>query len=360
MAGVLQRLLTRSGILPVLRSRWREDLANASEKLEKRIDKRFDALTRDLERLRTELAERAPAQGSDLGADAVERIASLDRDVRMLRDTLALDIEDRLSNANRAAAFEPSVVAGHVQAAIANAVVETDPSVHIVIKELLPANSYQALVDGIPRPVFFSQKDNTKQNLRLANIHVAPGRTIEMLTFLEETLIPQIMVPALMHKFAPHVRDFYVREYGHERGLALAAIPHEATAGRLMLRRPGYHLDPHLDPKRVVVTCLLYFARPGDSEGFGTTFYRMHGTPNIDRTNTFYPESQGVRCELVKMVPFKPNSAVAFLNWGGAHGADIPKDAPKNTERYSYQFYVSPNPAALAAIVGEPESAVAE
>ena len=360
MPGVLERLLTRSGILPVLRSRWREDLANASEKLEKRIDKRFDALTRDLERLRTELAERAPAQGSDGGADAVERIASLDRDVRMLRDTLALDIEDRLSNANRGAAFEPSAVAGHVQAAIANAVVETDPSVHIVIKELLPANSYQALVDGIPRPVFFSQKDNTKQNLRLANIHVAPGRTIEMLTFLEETLIPQIMVPALMHKFAPHVRDFYVREYGHERGLALAAIPHEATAGRLMLRRPGYHLDPHLDPKRVVVTCLLYFARPGDSEGFGTTFYRMHGTPNIDRTNTFYPESQGVRCELVKMVPFKPNSAVAFLNWGGAHGADIPKDAPKNTERYSYQFYVSPNPAALAAIVGEPESAVAE
>jgi hypothetical protein len=60
------------------------------------------------------------------------------------------------------------------------------------------------------------------------------------------------------------------------------------------------------------------------------------------------------------MVPFKPNSAVAFLNWGGAHGADIPKDAPRDTERYSYQFYVSPEPAALAALVGETESAIAE
>ena len=362
MPGVLQRLLTRSGILPVLRSRWREDLANTSEKLEKRIDKRFDELTRDIEQLRHELAQQAKAAQAIAAAPAelADRIASVDRDVRILRDTMALDIEDRRTGTDRTGVFQRSVVAGHVQRAIADAPVETDPSVHIVITDLLPANTYQALLDGIPRTVFFSQKDNTKQNLRLANIHVAPGRTIEMLTFLEEALIPQIMVPALMHKFAPHVRDFYVREYGQERGIALASIPHEATAGRLMLRRPGYHLDPHLDPKRVVVTCLLYFARPGDSEGFGTTFYRMHGTPNIDRTNTFYPESQGVRCEPVKMVPFKPNSAVAFLNWGGAHGADIPKDAPKNTERYSYQFYVSPNPAALAAIVGEAESAAVE
>jgi hypothetical protein len=127
-----------------------------------------------------------------------------------------------------------------------------------------------------------------------------------------------------------------------------------------MLRRPGYHLDPHLDPKRVVFTCLLYFPRPGDSEAFGTTFYRMSGMPKIDRTSTFYPGTQGIACDLVKMVPFKPNSAVAFLNWGGAHGADIPRTAPSNTERFSYQFYVSPDPAALSAIVGETESAIAD
>ena len=360
MAGVLQRLLTRSGILPVLRTRWREDLASASEKLEKRIDKRFDALTRDIERLRTELAQRASTPVADGPADMAERVASLDRDVRMLRDTLAVDIEDRRSGVDRGALFARAAVADHVHGAISGAPVETDPSVHVVINDLLPENTYRTLLEGIPKPVFFSQKDQTKQNLRLANVYVAPERTIGMLTFLEETLIPQIMVPALMTKFAPHIRDFYVREYGQEIGLALAAIPHEATAGRLMLRRRGYHLDPHLDPKRVVVTCLLYFARPGDSEGFGTTFYRMHGTPKIDRTNTFYPESQGVRCEPVKMVPFKPNSAVAFVNWGGAHGADIPNDAPKNTERYSYQFYVSPNAAALAAVVGEPEAAAVE
>jgi hypothetical protein len=63
-----------------------------------------------------------------------------------------------------------------------------------------------------------------------------------------------------------------------------------------MLRRRGYHLDPHLDPRRVVFTTLIYFARPGESEAYGTAFYRMSAMPNIDRTSTFYPESQGIRC----------------------------------------------------------------
>jgi hypothetical protein len=51
---------------------------------------------------------------------------------------------------------------------------------------------------------------------------------------------------------------------------------------------------------------------------------------------------------------------VAFLNWGGAHGAEIPQTAPADTERYSYQFYVSPDRAALAAIVGDAEAAIAD
>jgi hypothetical protein len=100
-----------------------------------------------------------------------------------------------------------------------------------------------------------------------------------------------------------------------------------------------------------VVTCLIYFARPGDDESYGTTFYRIDGSPVIDRLNTFYPEQQGHRCDLVKTAPFRPNTAVAFVNAGGAHGADIPKSAPAETTRYAYQFYVSPEPTALAALI---------
>jgi hypothetical protein len=40
-----------------------------------------------------------------------------------------------------------------------------------------------------------------------------------------------------------------------------------------MPRRPGYHLEPHRDPKRSLLTCLLYLARPGDSDAQGTQLF---------------------------------------------------------------------------------------
>src|SRR5215475_4643767 len=47
VAGLLQRLLTRSGILPVLRSQWRADQTAAAAKLEKRLDKHLTELKGD-------------------------------------------------------------------------------------------------------------------------------------------------------------------------------------------------------------------------------------------------------------------------------------------------------------------------
>ena len=344
--GLLQRLLTRSGILPFLRGQWRDDQNKQLASLKEQVD-RMSALADRMQRI-------------EPVADAAEWIGSIDREVRLLQATLALNFAHRQKGADDPAVFDPDRVGAHVQRAIASARMETNPSAHIVIDDLTPEDTYRALIDGIPPRPFFSQKDNAKQNLKLSQIDVAPDWTLQTLAFIEQALIPRMMVPALLKKFEPHIRDFYAREYGAERALQLAAIPHEATSGRLMLRRPGYHLDPHLDPKRVVFTCLIYFARAGDSEGYGTSFYRINGTPAIDRTSTFYPESQGLTCDVVKMVPFRANTAVAFLNYGAAHGADIPKTAPKDTERYAYQFYVSPEPGQLAALVGETEAAVVE
>jgi hypothetical protein len=68
---------------------------------------------------------------------------------------------------------------------------------------------------------------------------------------------------------------------------------------------------------------------------------------------TYYPEADGRRCELVTSVPFRPNSMLVFLNSRGAHGATIPADADPTVERYSYQFYVSPEQAALGALIRE-------
>jgi hypothetical protein len=355
MAGLLQRLLASSGVLPVLRRHWREDQSASNAKLSRHIDTQLASLKEQVDRLS------AIAESLQNSKDkTAERLDSVHKHVRVMHTAMVLDIEHQRAGRDRTTSFDAARATAHVRRAIAAAPLETDPSVHVVINELIPADTYDAILDGLPQSVFFNQRDAAKQNMKLDQVDIVPQWTLETLAFIENLLIPKMMVPALLERFAPHIREYYVREYGAEKGPALAAVPHFASGNRLMLRRPGYHLDPHLDPRRAVFTALIYFARPGDSEAYGTSFYRMSGTPAIDRTNTFYPRTQGIHCDLVKMVPFKANSAVAFLNWGGAHGADIPKDAPEDTLRYSYQFYVSPDAAGVAALLGETEAAVME
>ena len=58
-------------------------------------------------------------------------------------------------------------------------------------------------------------------------------------------------------------------------------------------------------------------------------------------------------CELVKSVPGSAQSALAFLNWNGAHGASIPGDAPAGTERYIYQVQIGPDPASRERLLAQ-------
>src|SRR5205814_6875329 len=133
VAGVLQRLLTRSGILPVLRSQWRADQSSATDKLEQRLDKRVAELKAQIDRV-ADLADRL--KGLEALADSVERITNVDREVRMLRATLAGDIAERHNGPTRPGVFDSDRVGPHVARAIASAPLQTDPSVHIVINEL--------------------------------------------------------------------------------------------------------------------------------------------------------------------------------------------------------------------------------
>jgi hypothetical protein len=92
-------------------------------------------------------------------------------------------------------------------------------------------------------------------------------------------------------------------------------------------------------------------ARPGDSEVHGTQLFRVFNDQEASYKQTYYPEAAGGRCELATVVPFRPNSMLVFLNSRGAHGATIPADAIEDIERYSYQFYVSPEHEALGGLI---------
>ena len=297
---------------------------------------------RRLETLRTRLEE---AQRT---AENAQRTATK---VQRLCDVLMVNAEHREAR-YQPAALEFDRVAAHVSKAISAASMHANPVAHVVIESLFPEDTYRALLDAIPPDLCFTQRGRPKQNFTLSTGAVAPDFSVRVWSFIEQLVTPNVITPTLMQRFHSSVGDAYAARYG-DLGPRVAALPHQASTGRLMLRRPGYHLDPHFDPKRVTVTFLLYLARAGDSDAFGTQFFLVTNRPQVDRTNTFFPGHHGYECKFEKTVPFKPNTAVAFLNFAsGAHGADIPATTPETTKRYSYQFYISPEPVPLAALTG--------
>jgi len=126
-----------------------------------------------------------------------------------------------------------------------------------------------------------------------------------------------------------------------------------------MIGSPGYHLEPHIDPIRVLFTVMLYLptepAVPGQ-EAFGTQFFRIAGHFETTDHRALYPEREGLACEHVLTAPYRANHLMVFLNRDAAHGAHVPKAGPKGGadagfERRAYRFYIRPEPAPLAQLV---------
>jgi hypothetical protein len=186
--------------------------------------------------------------------------------------------------------------------------------------------------------VFFGDLEESKQHMSVP-FSVAPAYSRQVWAFVATEIVAHMLHRALNKKFQQVVGE-YVRS-------ACQALPHDfdltlhASDGRIMLRRPGYILTPHRDPKWGFVTVLMYLARDGDDEAYGTQLYRVREDEEAPTGRVFYFEPH--RCELVRSVPFRANTFLAFLNSSGAHGASIPADAqPPSLERYLYQVRLGP------------------
>lgn len=248
------------------------------------------------------------------------------------------------------ALLDDRCIAEHVRRAVAAAPLLTDPYEHVVVERILPDDVYDLLLRAIPPPEFFDDHDRVKQNLTFP-MEYGPTLTERVWGYFDDVVARQIIRPVVVEKFHEPLQRYFADVFGADAVGRAEALPQAASGGRLMLRRPGYHLDPHRDPKRSMLTCLMYLAREGDSEQHGTQIFRVHGDSEADYKQTYYPEQAGARCELVKVVPYRPNSMLVFLNSRGAHGADIPASAPADLERYSFQFYVAPLNEALSELI---------
>ena len=326
--------LKRFAIVDRMRAVFRHDVEQTLKPLRKEVRR----LSGEVERLEASLR------------DASIRAARADRQAAQVKWTLTLDASQRDGSARVDERLDQSRIIVHVERAIDAASMHDEPFPHIVVDNVLPADVYTLLLDTIPPVAFFTDADRVKQDLPIP-MDFGPALHLRVWGFVDDVIARKAIQPAVMRKFHAPLQQHYDVIFGPAFRDAASGLPQLPSGGRLMLRRPGYHLGAHRDPKRSLLTCLLYLARPGDDESHGTRLFRVIGDSEAHYKQTYYPEREGHRCELAKVVPFRANSMLVFLNSRGAHGAGIPDSAPAATERYSYQFYVAPDNAALATLI---------
>jgi len=309
----------RRVMLPDFRRNWEKDVEASATRLRETIDE-----------LRHEVEELRAAQSSLL-------VAELDR-------------RDRAQFATVKLSLDAERVRTHLDRVLRCVVVEPEPTPHVVVENVLPDDIYQLLLETMPPPALFSRHDLLKQDFEMDALPTAPRLSHLTWGFFDRDIVGDIVTPLLVKRFGDAVARHYGGGEVTEFGRQAAAIEHRSFAGRIQLRRPGYALKPHLDPKRVAITGLFYFAKPGDSEAYGTQLFTVDRPFVQSEMKTFFPEQYGLRCTVARTVPYRPNTLFAFVNSTAAHGATLPVDATLK-ERHAYQFYVKPDDGELKRLL---------
>lgn len=308
-------------------------------------DRAIKLLRKDLRRLTKRLEDLEAAQ-----QEAAEVMRRADRTSAQLKLVSVLNRRHQQEVERLPEVLDEACIAEHVRCAIAAAPLLTDPYEHIIVEQVLPDAVYELLMRAIPPVEFFNDRDLIKQNVTFP-MEVGPTFSVMAWEYMDDVIARRMIRPVVLEKFHEPLQRHFEAVFGTAFLERANALPQSVHGGRLMLRRPGYHLGPHRDPKRAMLTCLMYLAREGDSEAYGTQIFRVHDDAEAGYKTTYYPEEEGRTCELVKVVPFKPNTMLVSLNSHGAHGATIPIDAPADLERYTYQFYVAPDNEALGTLI---------
>jgi DNA-binding FrmR family transcriptional regulator len=266
-----------------------------------------------------------------------EQLSQLARREAELRAVLERETEldaqlDRLGKVLR-----KTTTGEKVTAAIESATLHLEPFPYAVIDDLLPASLYDSLLTGLPPVELFENKPAGKEHLDLP-FPLAPLYSRRIWRYMASEIVPKVITPALISKFRTQIDEWIVKNWPD---IEPRSVELHGSGGRIMFRRRGYCIRPHRDPKWSFITCILYLARPGDSETWGTQIYAVDQDQEAKNAAPYWIDEQ--YCRLVEDVGFRPNRLLVFLNSVGAHGAHIPADAePEDLQRFIYQFRVGP------------------
>ena len=242
-------------------------------------------------------------------------------------------------------------IVAHVHCALARSTVHDAPFPHAVVHDVLPPDFYDALIRGIPPAEMFAGKPVNKQRV-VVPFDMAPAYSRRVWGFLVSEVLDRVVARLVVDKFRAPLDAWLHRDWPASGDSPSARLRVQTTDGRILLRTRGYHIPPHRDPKWGFITCLLYLAREGDSERWGTQLFSVDDDDEAADISPHWISPD--RCRLHSEIPFQRNSMLIFLNSHGAHGATIPPDArPEGLERYVYQFRIGPNPESIRALMRE-------
>ena len=282
------------------------------------LERRFAEIVDELKTTNDHLA-RLACRESQVRA-VLERDAELERYQAKLDDTLA----------------RPGTPS-HIERAVRQAELQSDPFPYAVIENVFPDDLYTCLLRGLPPVELFADRPTNKQQLQVP-FRLGPAYSRRVWRYLTSTVIPECAVPAIIAKFRGPLDEWLRLNWP---AVAPEAVAFQSSDGRILLRRRGYRIPPHRDPKWGFLTCILYLARPEDSESWGTQIYAVEGDEEARGASPHWIDP--TRCRQVGDVAFRPNRMLVFLNSVGAHGACIPDDAePETLERYIFQFRIAP------------------
>ena len=238
--------------------------------------------------------------------------------------------------------FDPDRIRSHVAGAVAATPRASEPFPHVLIDKLLPDDAYDQLVKAIPPRVFFEHLDQDHQEVMVPS-DLAPLLSREIWAAFYGRVVTEALVPGLVDKFREPLDRLVNRYWPTYQSLADADIRLELLMSRILLRRPGYEIKPHRDPRWAFVTCLVYLPPRNAEQFFGTQLCSVRREPEHRSHGALWMDDIDV--DVVTSVPGRPNTALAFVNGTGAHRASIPDTATSDTERYIYQLQLGPSVA---------------
>ncbi|MGE0392011.1 MAG: hypothetical protein AB7I25_01950 [Vicinamibacterales bacterium] len=318
-------------------------------------ERALQGLTRHAERDRGKLLRQAETQAAQTArlADLTAQVAALQETVRRLSTrtdhltvaTERLTADDDVSSLIDGV-LDVGAVQAHVRSVLDRTPLESDPYPHMVLDNLLPSAFYKALIDTMPPRALFDEAVN-KEQLRVPP-RGAGLTTFRIWRFLVAEILESQLQDALLARFREPLTE-YARRFWPSANLDDLRLG--GSDGRIILRQRGYVIPPHRDPKWAWLTFILYLAKPGDPDTWGTQLYRVNDDVEAPGAQPFWMGSHDH--VLAKDVRFLPNRALVFLNADGSHGASIPEDAPADFERYIYQFRIGPDRKAVERLKAE-------